>query len=153
MSDSISLVPLSPGYDLTPTMRDVNKKFSVRYFLNLVLVDEEDRRYFKQQVTHLSMHSTSIVCQWSDICKCFCSTRGTRVSSQLCLPPFFYTDESTFGRNTDVNIHETSQGAFKPVEQFASLLNVRNMQKNEIVYQILKPVTSSTHIQDILFFF
>lgn len=39
------------GYDLTPTMRDVNKKFSVRYFLNLVLVDEEDRRYFKQQVT------------------------------------------------------------------------------------------------------
>lgn len=34
-------------------MRDVNKKFSVRYFLNLVLVDEEDRRYFKQQVTHL----------------------------------------------------------------------------------------------------
>lgn len=40
------------GYDLTPTMRDVNKKFSVRYFLNLVLVDEEDRRYFKQQVTH-----------------------------------------------------------------------------------------------------
>lgn len=35
-------------------MRDVNKKFSVRYFLNLVLVDEEDRRYFKQQVwSHL----------------------------------------------------------------------------------------------------
>lgn len=25
------------------------KKFSVRYYLNLVLVDEEDRRYFKQQ--------------------------------------------------------------------------------------------------------
>jgi len=38
------------GYDLTPTMRDVNKKFSVRYYLNLVLVDDEDRRYFKQQV-------------------------------------------------------------------------------------------------------
>jgi len=31
-------------------MRDVNKKFSVRYYLNLVLIDEEDRRYFKQQV-------------------------------------------------------------------------------------------------------
>lgn len=30
-------------------MRDVGKRFSVRYFLNLVLVDEEDRRYFKQQ--------------------------------------------------------------------------------------------------------
>lgn len=35
--------------DLTPTFRDVNKKFSVRYYLNLVLVDEENRRYFKQQ--------------------------------------------------------------------------------------------------------
>jgi hypothetical protein len=39
---------LSP-YDLTPTYKDVHNKFSVRYFLNLVLVDEEDRRYFKQQ--------------------------------------------------------------------------------------------------------
>lgn len=39
---------LSP-YDLTPTYRNINNKFSVRYYLNLVLVDEEDRRYFKQQ--------------------------------------------------------------------------------------------------------
>lgn len=37
------------GYELGPTMRDIGKRFSVRYFLNLVLVDEEDRRYFKQQ--------------------------------------------------------------------------------------------------------
>lgn len=35
--------------DLTPTYTSVNNRFSVRYFLNLVLVDEEDRRYFKQQ--------------------------------------------------------------------------------------------------------
>lgn len=49
------------GYDLTATMRDVNKKFSVRYFLNLVLVDEEDRRYFKQQVTN-TMTNNSIRC-------------------------------------------------------------------------------------------
>lgn len=34
-------------------MREVNKKFSCRYYLNLVLVDEEERRYFKQQVTIL----------------------------------------------------------------------------------------------------
>lgn len=34
---------LSP-YDLTPTYRNINNKFSVKYFLNLVLVDEEDRR-------------------------------------------------------------------------------------------------------------
>ena len=38
------------GFDLTPTFREVNKKFSVRYYLNLVLIDEENRRYFKQQV-------------------------------------------------------------------------------------------------------
>ena len=31
-------------------MRDINKKFSVRYYLNLVLIDDEERRYFKQQV-------------------------------------------------------------------------------------------------------
>ncbi|CAH8482538.1 unnamed protein product [Heterobilharzia americana] len=36
-------------YGLSPTMRDVHRKFSVRYFLNLVLLDEEDRRYYKQQ--------------------------------------------------------------------------------------------------------
>jgi vacuolar protein sorting-associated protein 26 len=35
--------------DLTPTYTAVNNRFSVRYYLNLVLVDEDDRRYFKQQ--------------------------------------------------------------------------------------------------------
>jgi vacuolar protein sorting-associated protein 26 len=35
--------------DLTPTYENVNKRFSVKYHINLVLVDEEDRRYFKQQ--------------------------------------------------------------------------------------------------------
>lgn len=38
------------GFELTPTFREVNKKFSTRYYLNLVLIDEENRRYFKQQV-------------------------------------------------------------------------------------------------------
>jgi vacuolar protein sorting-associated protein 26 len=37
------------GLDLVPTYRNVNGKFSLRWYLNLVLVDEEDRRYFKQQ--------------------------------------------------------------------------------------------------------
>mmetsp|Transcript_11933 Transcript_11933/g.14943 ORF Transcript_11933/g.14943 Transcript_11933/m.14943 type:complete len:319 (-) Transcript_11933:159-1115(-) len=36
-------------YDLTPTFRSIHNKFSVKYYLNLVLVDEEERRYFKQQ--------------------------------------------------------------------------------------------------------
>lgn len=43
---------LSP-YDLTPTYRSINNKFSVKYFLNLVLVDEEDRRYFKSSEIEL----------------------------------------------------------------------------------------------------
>ena len=35
--------------DLTPTYKNTSHKFSVKYYLNLVLVDQEDRRYFKQQ--------------------------------------------------------------------------------------------------------
>jgi vacuolar protein sorting-associated protein 26 len=34
---------------LTPSYRSIANVFSVKYFLNLVLIDEEDRRYFKQQ--------------------------------------------------------------------------------------------------------
>lgn len=39
---------LSP-YKIGPTFKSVHNRFSVKYYLNLVLVDEEDRRYFKQQ--------------------------------------------------------------------------------------------------------
>jgi vacuolar protein sorting-associated protein 26 len=35
--------------DLTPTYASHNNRYSVRYYLNLVLVDDDDRRYFKQQ--------------------------------------------------------------------------------------------------------
>lgn len=52
VGESIPIRLFLSGYELTPTMRDINKKFSVRYYLNLVLVDEEERRYFKQQVTN-----------------------------------------------------------------------------------------------------
>ncbi|OQR86531.1 vacuolar protein sorting-associated protein 26B-B [Achlya hypogyna] len=37
------------GMQLTPSHKNISNKFSVKYFLNLVLVDDEDRRYFKQQ--------------------------------------------------------------------------------------------------------
>ena len=33
--------------DLTPTYKNVNNRFNCKYVLNLVLIDEEDRRYFK----------------------------------------------------------------------------------------------------------
>ena len=50
VGESIPIRLFLAGYELTPTMRDINKKFSVRYYLILVLIDEEERRYFKQQV-------------------------------------------------------------------------------------------------------
>jgi len=34
---------------LTPSYVNVKDRFSVKYYLNLVMVDEEDRKYFKQQ--------------------------------------------------------------------------------------------------------
>lgn len=40
-----------PG--LSPTLLAVNNKFSVRYFLNLVIVDDLKRRYFKQSEVRL----------------------------------------------------------------------------------------------------
>jgi len=49
------------GFELTPTFKDVNKKFSVRYYLNLVLIDQEDRRYFKQQEITLWRQANTII--------------------------------------------------------------------------------------------
>jgi len=46
-----TVVPLRlflEAYDLTPTYRKVEGVFSVEYFVNLVLIDQDDRRYFKQ---------------------------------------------------------------------------------------------------------
>ena len=37
------------SYNLTPTYQNVDNVFCVRYFLNLVIADEEDNRYFKQK--------------------------------------------------------------------------------------------------------
>ena len=58
--ESIPIRVFLAGYDLTPTMRDINKKFSVRYYLNLVLVDDEERRYFKQQVKTFLLFSLHV---------------------------------------------------------------------------------------------
>merc|ERR1712196_156638 len=57
--ESIPIRLFLGGFEtLTPTFKNVNNKFSVKYFLNLVLVDEEDRRYFKQQEISLWRKST-----------------------------------------------------------------------------------------------
>lgn len=47
--ESIPVRLFLSSFPLVPTQRNVSNRFSVRFFLNLVLVDEEDRRYFKQQ--------------------------------------------------------------------------------------------------------
>jgi len=38
------------NYPLTPTMRSVEDRFNVKYYLNLVITDIDDNKYFKQQV-------------------------------------------------------------------------------------------------------
>jgi hypothetical protein len=51
--ESIPIRLFLQPYEITPTFKNIHNKFSVKYYLNLVLVDEEDRRYFKQQEIHL----------------------------------------------------------------------------------------------------
>ena len=38
---------LSP-YELTPTYKNINNIFSVKYYINLVIIDIKDKRYYKQ---------------------------------------------------------------------------------------------------------
>jgi vacuolar protein sorting-associated protein 26 len=40
-------------YDLTPTYGDINNHMSVKYFLKIVLIDDEDNKYSKQQEIYL----------------------------------------------------------------------------------------------------
>ena len=46
--ESIPIRIFLSAYKLTPSYINVNNKFSVRYFLNLVLFDVKNRRYYKQ---------------------------------------------------------------------------------------------------------
>lgn len=80
--ESIPIRLFLAGYDPTPTMRDVNKKFSVRYFLNLVLVDEEDRRYFKQQVWSIAVLLQNCMLLWT-FSRCFLC--GASISACKCV--------------------------------------------------------------------
>lgn len=98
---------LSP-YELTPTHHNINNKFSVKYFLNLVLVDEEDRRYFKQQeITMYRLEETSwtiiilrmrirFVDQWRRKIKCnvrcgnIRMSIGSDITSMVTLPVIIF---------------------------------------------------------------
>ena len=52
--ESIPIRLFLAGFELTPTIKDAAKKFSVRYYLNLVLVDEEVCRVSCMQATFLT---------------------------------------------------------------------------------------------------
>ena len=59
--ESIAIRVCLSGYGLTPTMRDIAKKFLVRYFLNLVLVNEEEIFQATGSVQILIFHSVFIL--------------------------------------------------------------------------------------------
>ena len=50
LGETIPIRLFLSAYELTPTMYDIAKKFSVRYYLKLVVVDEKNRRYSKEEV-------------------------------------------------------------------------------------------------------
>ncbi|KAI4340939.1 hypothetical protein MLD38_025727 [Melastoma candidum] len=69
---------LSP-YELTPTQRNVNNKFSVKYYLNLVLVDEEDCRYFKQQEVVIYLQQETQMGSAQSLSKIRCRHREEKI--------------------------------------------------------------------------
>ncbi|CAG6001499.1 unnamed protein product [Menidia menidia] len=75
--ESIPIRLFLAGYDLTPTMRDINKKFSVRYYLNLVLIDEEERRYFKQQTNAGAVQEALLTAGGLETCSHLLSREGS----------------------------------------------------------------------------
>jgi len=48
LGESIPIRLFLSGYDLTPTYKNILNLFSVKYNLNIILVDETDRRYFQR---------------------------------------------------------------------------------------------------------
>ncbi len=50
------------GFDLTPTFREVNKKYSTRYYLSLVLIDEGTSMPDMPLATNFLFHSPQSAC-------------------------------------------------------------------------------------------
>ena len=58
------------SYNLTPTYPNIDNMFCVRYFLNLVIADEEQNRYFKQKEICLFRlyKERKNICNYNDNC-------------------------------------------------------------------------------------
>lgn len=41
------------GLDVCPTYKNVQNKLTVKHYINLMIVDEDDKRYFKKQEIEL----------------------------------------------------------------------------------------------------
>lgn len=46
--ESIPIRMYMKGVQLAPSYKNIHNRLSVKYWINLILLDEEDRRYFKQ---------------------------------------------------------------------------------------------------------
>ena len=53
------------GVQLTPSYKNIHNRLSVKYSINLILVDEEDRKYFKQ--TEIIIYRKPVWCQINNI--------------------------------------------------------------------------------------
>jgi hypothetical protein len=64
------------GFDLTPTFREVNKKYSTRYYLSLVLIDEGTR--WVDQSMYFNADSTQMPDDTSNNPKLYCFGKHPR---------------------------------------------------------------------------
>lgn len=51
------------GFDLTPTFREVNKKYSTRYYLSLVLIDEGKYHHANLYTDELTLYRCTTILQ------------------------------------------------------------------------------------------
>lgn len=52
------------GVKLTPSYKNIHNRLSVKYSINLILVDEEDRRYFKQTEIIIYRKPIAAIAEW-----------------------------------------------------------------------------------------
>jgi len=68
------------NYNLSPTMRSVEDLFSVKYYLNIIIMDVDDNTYFKQQVyIYIYIYIYIYMCVCVCVCVCVCCDMHCRL--------------------------------------------------------------------------